>query len=138
MQTVPFRVFHKRTLKWPSSTERASLENNVQRADKELKDAEAAFAAGGGKHWKAHKDRSDRLVHVRSLEKQLRGKLSQTWQGKMKEEFAHEDAQRMLELAGRTRATMQLFLQQVTQRKIDRLGQFPLQEVVEDRTQRLS
>src|SRR4051794_16515106 len=40
----------------------------------------------------------------------------------MKEEFAHEDAQRMLELAGRTRETMQVFLQQVTERKIDRLS----------------
>jgi DNA sulfur modification protein DndD len=37
-------------------------------------------------------------------------------------DFAGEDARRMLDLAARTRDTMQAFLQQVTARKIDRLS----------------
>lgn len=49
-------------------------------------------------------------------------KLSKLWQGKMDKEFAHEDARRMTELAGRTRETMQTFLKRVTASKIDRLS----------------
>ncbi len=50
------------------------------------------------------------------------GKLRLLWQGRMEKEFAHEDARRMIDLAGRTRETMQVFLQRVTERKIDRLS----------------
>jgi DNA sulfur modification protein DndD len=50
------------------------------------------------------------------------GKLRQLWQGGMEKEFAHEDARRMIHLAGRTRETMQVFLERVTARKIDRLS----------------
>ena len=42
----------------------------------------------------------------------------------MAEEFAREDARRMMQLAGRTRETMQVFLGRVTARKIDRLSAF--------------
>jgi len=42
----------------------------------------------------------------------------------MEKEFAHEDARRMIQLAGRTRETMQVFLQRVTARKIDWLSGF--------------
>jgi DNA sulfur modification protein DndD len=52
------------------------------------------------------------------------GKLRQHWQGKMDKEFAHEDGRRMMHLAGRTRETMQVFLQRVTAHKIDRLSGF--------------
>jgi len=48
--------------------------------------------------------------------------LRRIWQGKMDQEFAHEDSRRMLELAGKTRDTMQVFLQRVTERKIDQLS----------------
>jgi DNA sulfur modification protein DndD len=48
--------------------------------------------------------------------------LDKVVQGQLDEEFAHEDVRRMLELAGRTRTTMQLFLGRVTERKIDRLA----------------
>jgi DNA sulfur modification protein DndD len=51
-------------------------------------------------------------------------KLRQLWQGKMDKEFAHEDGRRMMQLAGRTRETMQVFLQRVTAHKIDRLSGF--------------
>jgi len=50
------------------------------------------------------------------------GKLRQLLLGRMDRDFAHEDVRRMMELAGRTRATMQVFLQRVTERKIDRLS----------------
>jgi DNA sulfur modification protein DndD len=50
------------------------------------------------------------------------GKLGKLWQGRMDKEFAHEDTRRMMELAGRTRETMQVFLRRVTDRKIDRLS----------------
>ncbi len=52
------------------------------------------------------------------------GKLRQLWQGRMDKEFAHEDGRRMMQLAGRTRETMQGFLQRVTAHKIDRLSAF--------------
>ena len=52
------------------------------------------------------------------------GKLRQLWQGRMDKEFAHEDGRRMIQLAGRTRETMQVFLQRVTAHKIDRLSAF--------------
>jgi len=48
------------------------------------------------------------------------GKLRQLWQGRMDKEFAHEDGWRMIQLAGRTRETMQLFLQRVTDTEVDR------------------
>lgn len=48
--------------------------------------------------------------------------LRRIWQGKMEQEFAHEDSRRLLELAGKTRDTMQVFLQRVTESKIDRLS----------------
>ena len=51
-------------------------------------------------------------------------KLGQLWQGTIDQEFTREDDRRMLHLAGRTRETMQVFLQQVTARKIDRLSGF--------------
>jgi DNA sulfur modification protein DndD len=54
--------------------------------------------------------------------KDCEGQLAKLLHGKMETAFAHEDAQRMLELAGRTRQTMQVFLQRVTERKIDRLS----------------
>jgi DNA sulfur modification protein DndD len=44
--------------------------------------------------------------------------------GKVEQEFATEDARRMLQLAGRTRTTMQEFLLRVTASKIDRLSGF--------------
>ncbi len=57
------------------STERAALENKRLRAETELKEAEEAFAAGGGKHWEARQERSRRLGEVASLEEALRGQL---------------------------------------------------------------
>jgi DNA sulfur modification protein DndD len=49
-------------------------------------------------------------------------KLERLWQGKVREEGEREDRRRMIALAGRTRDTMQRFLQQATSRKIDRLS----------------
>jgi DNA sulfur modification protein DndD len=51
-------------------------------------------------------------------------RLRKLWQGQLSKEFACEDARRMIELAGRTRETMQVFLGKVTARKIDRLSAF--------------
>jgi DNA sulfur modification protein DndD len=49
-------------------------------------------------------------------------KLEKLWQGKIDKEFAQEDVRRMMDLVGRTRETMQVFLQRVTASKIDRLS----------------
>src|SRR5579871_2342091 len=57
------------------STERAALENNRLRAEMELKEAEEAFAAGGGRHSEARKDYNQRLGEVASREKELCGQL---------------------------------------------------------------
>ena len=57
------------------SSERAALENNRLRAETELKEAEEAFAAGGGRHWEARQERGRRLAEVASLEDALRGQL---------------------------------------------------------------
>jgi DNA sulfur modification protein DndD len=51
-------------------------------------------------------------------------RLGQLLQGKVEEQFAAEDARRMLQLAVRTREVMQDFLLRVTERKIDRLSGF--------------
>ncbi|MBY0526822.1 MAG: DNA sulfur modification protein DndD [Gemmataceae bacterium] len=56
--------------------------------------------------------------------KECEEKLRQVWQGQMEKEFAHEDARRMMQLAGRTGETMRVFLERVTARKIDRLSSF--------------
>jgi DNA sulfur modification protein DndD len=60
----------------------------------------------------------------RAKVKECEEKLRRLWQGGMEKEFDHEDARRMIQLAGRTRDTMQVFLERVTARKIDRLSQY--------------
>jgi DNA sulfur modification protein DndD len=50
--------------------------------------------------------------------KALEQRAEQLWRG----QFAREDSQRLLQLAGQTRETMQEFLQRATGRKIDRLS----------------
>jgi DNA sulfur modification protein DndD len=57
------------------TTERAALENNRLRAETEEKEAEALFAAGGGKHWNAREKRNDLLIEVKRLESELRTEL---------------------------------------------------------------
>jgi DNA sulfur modification protein DndD len=53
---------------------------------------------------------------------ETQGRLRQVLQTKIETEFAEEDARRMMQLAVRTRETMQVFLKRVTERKIDRLS----------------
>jgi DNA sulfur modification protein DndD len=53
---------------------------------------------------------------------ETQGRLRQILQARIETEFAEEDARRMMQLAVRTRETMQVFLKQVTERKIDRLS----------------
>jgi DNA sulfur modification protein DndD len=71
-------------------------------------------------------DQAGRLEEALAAERQRledrEGKLRQLWEGKMDEQFKREDGQRMMQLAGRTRETMQVFLQRVTAQKIDRLS----------------
>jgi DNA sulfur modification protein DndD len=57
------------------TTERAALENRLQRSENDLKAAEEAFAASGGRHWEARHSRSLRLREQLSLEKALREQL---------------------------------------------------------------
>jgi len=59
-----------------------------------------------------------RKAELAACENKLRG----LWQGEVAEEFAQEDTARLVQLAGRTRATMQEFLRRETERKIDRLS----------------
>jgi DNA sulfur modification protein DndD len=48
--------------------------------------------------------------------------LRQLWEGQVERQFEREDALRMVQLAGRTRETMQVFLRRATAQKIDRLS----------------
>ena len=56
-------------------TESAALENDRLRAETDLKLAEEAFAASGGKHWEARQQRNRRLGDVASQEESLKGQL---------------------------------------------------------------
>jgi DNA sulfur modification protein DndD len=65
----------------------------------------------------------DAELEARKAElKDVGNRLERLWQGKIEEEFEREDALRMIELAGRTRETMQEFLRRATAQKIDRLS----------------
>jgi DNA sulfur modification protein DndD len=54
--------------------------------------------------------------------KDCQTRLERLWQGQVEQEFAREDAARMVQLAGRTRQTMQEFLRRATAQKIDQLS----------------
>lgn len=54
--------------------------------------------------------------------KDVEGRLADLLQKDVEKEFEREDHQRMIQLAGRTRTTMQEFLRRATGRKIDRLS----------------
>jgi DNA sulfur modification protein DndD len=49
-------------------------------------------------------------------------KLERLLLGQVEKEFAHEDSRRMMQLAGRTKGTMERFLEKATASKIDRLS----------------
>jgi DNA sulfur modification protein DndD len=53
---------------------------------------------------------------------ELEARLQQLLRGKVEAEFERQDQARMIELAGRTRETMQEFLRRATESKIDRLA----------------
>jgi len=63
-----------------ASSERASLQNRLDRAKEQMKAAEETFAAGGGKHWEQREQNRVRLSemkhHAAQLEKQLLEVLS--------------------------------------------------------------
>jgi DNA sulfur modification protein DndD len=61
---------------------------------------------------------ADRKADLKEVEQ----KLHRFWEGNLAQEFEHEDRQRMIQLAGQTRTTMQEFLRRATARKIDRLS----------------
>ena len=65
----------------------------------------------------------DGQIKVRRAEVEVvKTKLQRLWEGRVKEDSEREDRGRMVTLAGRTRDTMQVFLQQATGRKIGRLS----------------
>ena len=55
-------------------------------------------------------------------QKQCQDKLAKLFEGDVEREFAQEDRARIVQLAARTRTTMQDFLRRATDRKIDRLS----------------
>jgi len=55
--------------------ERASLENHLQRAETEQHEAEAAFAAGGGRHWEERQGRARRAAELASRAAELEAQL---------------------------------------------------------------
>jgi DNA sulfur modification protein DndD len=85
------------------STGRASLENDRLRAESEWKEAEEAFAAGGGKHWDAPQDRSRRLGEVVSREEAINGQLSALASGDLPLALVPELLQRVEEQDRRER-----------------------------------
>ncbi len=62
------------------------------------------------------------IVALRVEEKQCQDKLAKLFEGDVAREFAREDRARIVDLAARTRTTMQDFLRRATDRKIDRLS----------------
>jgi DNA sulfur modification protein DndD len=80
--------------------ERAALENRVLRAETESKEAEAEFAAAGGKHWEARQAREKRLAELAALERDLEarlvvlasGELPLVLVGPLLEQVAEQDA----------------------------------------------
>jgi DNA sulfur modification protein DndD len=68
--------------------------------------------------------RLDADIAARKAElQQLQARLRQLWEGRIGEEIEREDKRRLVQLAGRTRDTMQEFLRRATARKIDRLSE---------------
>jgi len=62
------------------------------------------------------------IVALRVEEKQCQDKLAKLFEGDVAKEFNREDRARIVQLAARTRTTMQDFLRRATDRKIDRLS----------------
>ena len=62
------------------------------------------------------------IVALKVEQKQCQDKLAKLFEGDVEREFAQEDRARIVQLAARTRTTMQDFLRRATDRKIDRLS----------------
>jgi len=62
------------------------------------------------------------IVALKVEQKQCQDKLAKLFEGDVQREFAQEDRARIVQLAARTRTTMQDFLRRATDRKIDRLS----------------
>lgn len=58
-----------------AASERASLQNKLDRAKEQLKQAEQAFAAGGGRHWEQREQNSQRLTQLKNRKAQLEKQL---------------------------------------------------------------
>jgi DNA sulfur modification protein DndD len=58
-----------------ASSERASLQNRLDRAKEQMKLAEEAFAAGGGKHWEQREQYSIRLAEMKHQKSQVEKQL---------------------------------------------------------------
>jgi DNA sulfur modification protein DndD len=76
IETLQQRLREIETALGAASSERASLQNKLDRAKKELKTAEERFSAGGGKHWEQREQNSLRLAELKqqkeTLEKAIR------------------------------------------------------------------
>jgi len=57
------------------TTDRASLENRLERAKVELKEAEEVFASVGGKHWELRQERKARLTELVTGARELAAQL---------------------------------------------------------------
>jgi DNA sulfur modification protein DndD len=55
--------------------DQGALQNQRERAENELREAEATFAAGGGKHWQARQTRQERLAELTGLANELEAQL---------------------------------------------------------------
>jgi DNA sulfur modification protein DndD len=62
------------------------------------------------------------ITALKAEKEQCQEKLTKLFEGDVAREFAEEDRARVVQLAARTRKTMQVFLRQATERKIDRLS----------------
>jgi DNA sulfur modification protein DndD len=58
-----------------AASERASLQNKLDRATEQLKLAEEAFAAGGGRHWEQREQNRLRLTELKNQKAQLEKQL---------------------------------------------------------------
>ncbi len=103
------------------------LERGIEAApkDEEIGQVVEQFKAATARHSKLESEDNRLKAEIEALrleEKQCQEKLAKLFEGDVAKEFAREDRARIVELAARTRTTMQDFLRRATDRKIDRLS----------------
>ncbi len=103
------------------------LERGIEAApkDEEIGQIVEQFKAATAHHSNLESEDNRLEGEIEALkvqQKQCQDKLAKLFEGDVEKEFAQEDRARIVQLAARTRTTMQDFVRRATDRKIDRLS----------------